>query len=186
MNQSQREKLERYFRNADKFMWGVIPGNKRTVFAALRAALAGLGEDGNHFIPDNKKTTYAVVIENLLTGIGIEKILSELVAVQAKKQFGDRIAALDFLRAHWMSGTLPRWKTLQSLRARKTMKQILLGNVVLKSEQEINQETADILDAFVEVNTQYEYVHGWSTFAGLWFEDIEPWFSCKTETQQNR
>jgi hypothetical protein len=36
------------------------------------------------------------------------------------------------------------------------------------------QQIAGILDAFLEVNSQFSYVHGWTVFAGLWFEEIEP------------
>lgn len=166
------EKLERYLRNAERFMWGVIPGDKRTVFTTLRESLEELGEDGA-LVPDHRKATYAMFTENLLAKLGIERILTEIVAKQVRRQFSDRTGALDFLRAHWMSGTLPRWQTLQSLRAPKTIKQKLLGAVESKDTPARRQQTSDILDAFVEVNSQYNYVHGWTVFAGLWFEEVE-------------
>ncbi len=174
MDQGQRERLERYFRNADRFMWGVIPGDKQTVFAALRIMLKELGGNGVQ-IPDDKKYTYATVVENLLARLGIERILNEIVTKQVKLQFAGRTGALDFLRAHWMSGTLPRWQTLYSLRARRTVRRRFLDALDSGEDApEKRQQTSDILDAFVEVNTQYKYVHGWTVFAGLWFEDIEP------------
>jgi len=173
MDPDQKEKLERYFRNADRFMWGVIPGDKRVVFETLRTVLTELGKDST-LVPDYRKSTYAMVIENLLSGIGIETILTGIVVGQVRRQFTDRRATIDFLRTHWMSGTLPRWQTLQSLRVPKTIKQKLLDAMQSKDTPARRQQTSDILDAFVEVNTQYSYVHGWTVFAGLWFEEIEP------------
>jgi hypothetical protein len=73
-----------------------------------------------------------------------------------------------------MSGTLPRWQTLQSLRAPRTIRQRLINVVESKDTQAKRQQTSDVMDAFVEVNSQYNYVHGWTVFAGLWFEEIEP------------
>jgi len=173
VNTNQKAKLERYFRNADRFMWGIIPSDKRAVFETLRTVLTDLSKD-TALVPDYRKSTYAMVIENLLSGIGIETILTEIVVGQVKQQFVNRRATLDFLRTHWMSGTLPRWQTLQSLRVPRTIKQKLVDAVQPKDTPTRRQQTSDILDAFVEVNTQYNYVHGWTVFAGLWFEEIEP------------
>ncbi len=173
METYQIEKLDRYFRNAGRFMWGVIPGDKRIVFMTLRAALTELGEN-TALVPDHKKATYAMVTENLLGKLGIERILTEIVGKQVRRQFADRTGALDFLRAHWLSGTLPRWQTLQSLRAPRTVKQRFVESMHPSEDVLLGKQTADILDAFVEVNTQYKYVHGWTVFAGLWFEEIEP------------
>jgi hypothetical protein len=132
-----------------------------------------LGEEST-LVPDDKKATYAMVIENLVTKIGIERVLTQIVAEEVRRQFTGRSPALDFLRAHWMSGTLPRWQTLQSLRAPTTIKQRLINVVESKDTEAKRQQTSDVLDAFVEVNSQYNYVHGWTVFAGLWFEEIEP------------
>lgn len=115
-----------------------------------------------------------MVTENLLSGIGIETIITKIVAGQVRGQFADRSATLDFLRTHWMSGTLPRWQTLQSLRSPRTVKQRLLEVVHPSEPRPTGKQTSDILDAFVQVNNQYQYVHGWTVFAGLWFEEIEP------------
>ena len=179
MDSHQKEKLDRYFRNADQFMWGVILGDKREVFTTLRELLEENGEDPA-LIPDHKKATYAMVTENLLTKLGIEKIITEIVAKQVKRQFDERPGALDFLRAHWMSGTMPRWQTLQSLRAPRTIKQRLLDAAHPEDAPSKRQQTSDIIDAFVQVNNQYSYVHGWTVFAGLWFEEIEPWSGEET------
>ena len=115
-----------------------------------------------------------MVIGDLLGKMGIENILAEIVVKQVRRQFTDRTGAIDFLRAHWISGTLPRWQTLQSLRAPRTITRKFLDAVDSKDAPAKRQQTSDILDAFVEVNMQYNYVHGWTVFAGLWFEEIEP------------
>lgn len=169
----QSEKLERYLRNSERFLWGVITGNKEAVFTALRGNLKELSEDGIS-IPERQKSTYAMITASLLAKLGIERVITEIVAAQVRQQFADRPGALDFLRAHWLSGTLPRWQTLVTLRAPRTVKQRLLEAVRPSEPEPIRKQTADILDAFVEVNAQYQYVHGWTVFAGLWFEEIEP------------
>jgi hypothetical protein len=174
MDPRQKEKWERYMRNAERFMWGVIPGNKRAVFTQLQTLLKELGQ-GSATVSEHQKATYSMLTENLLSKLGIERVIREIVAGEVKRQFEHQPGALDFLRAHWLSGTLPRWQTLQSLRAPRTVKQRLFDAVEPKKDtREIYQQTSDILDAFVEVNTQYRYVHGWTVFAGLWFEEIEP------------
>jgi hypothetical protein len=173
MYPGQSDKLERYLRNSERFLWGVITGNKETVLTTLRENLKELGEDGIS-IPESQKSTYAMITVSLLAKLGIEKVITEIVATQVRQQFANRQGALDFLRAHWLSGTLPRWQTLQTLRATRTVKQKLLEVVHPSEPEPISKQTGDILDAFVEVNNQYKYVHGWTVFAGLWFEEIEP------------
>lgn len=182
MDAGQKEKLARYLRNAEPFLWGVIPGNKKAVLAALRTNLKELGEDS---IPlaENQKPTYSMLTDSLLAKLGIEKVIIEIVARQVGGQFTDRPGALEFLRAHWLSGTLPRWQTLQTLRAPRTVKQKILDVVGPGDRVARPKQTADILDAFVEVNTQYNYVHGWMVFAGLWFEEIEPFLNEAAEKQ---
>jgi hypothetical protein len=180
MYRGQSEKLERYLLNSERFLWGVIPGNKEAVFTALRGNLKELGEDGIS-IPERQKPTYAMITASLLAKLGIEKVITEIVAAQVRRQSADRPGALDFLRAHWLSGTLPRWQTLVALRAPRTVRQRLREAARPGEPEQIRKQTADILDAFVQVNSQYQYVHGWTVFAGLWFEEIEPLLKAGVE-----
>jgi len=173
MDKTQKAKMERYLRNADRFMWGILPGNKKAVFTALRTILAGLGQKPT-LVPDEKKITFDTLTDRLLGELGIERVLTDIVVKEIRRQFARRIGALDFLRAHWMSGTLPRWQTLQTLRAPKTAKQVLAGVFVSQDDARKPPSTSDIVDAFIEVNTQYNFVRGWTVFAGLWFEELEP------------
>jgi hypothetical protein len=173
MDTVQKEKLTRYLRNAQPFLWGVISGNKKAVLAALRTNLKELGED-NIPLAETQKPTYSMLTDSLLATLGIEKVIREIVVPQVRRQFDNRPGALEFLRSHWLSGTLPRWQTLQTLRAPRKVKQRLLEAAHPSKLSTLGKLTGDILDVFVEVNNQYNYVHGWTVFAGLWFEEIEP------------
>lgn len=173
MYPGQKDKLERYLRNADQFLWGIIPGNKKAVFTSLREMLQEIGEE-RVSIPERGASTYAMATESLLAKLGIVRVITEIVALQLKREFSKRPGAIDFLRAHWSSGTLPRWQTLVTLRAPKPLKQKILDSISSGEPTKRPRQTADILDAFVQVNTQFEYVRGWTVFAGLWFEEIEP------------
>ena len=154
-------------------MWGVIPGGKEAVLTVLRANLKEMGEDGIS-IPERQNSTYTMFTDSLLAKLGTARVITEIVAGQVRRQFADRPGALDFLRAHWLSGTLPRWQTLQTLRLPRTVKERFLEAAHPSEPLPMRKQTADILDAFLEVNPQYKYVHGWTVFAGLWFEEIEP------------
>jgi hypothetical protein len=132
-----------------------------------------LGEDAA-ILAGTQKPTYSMITDSLLANLGIEKVIREIVIPQVRRQFADRPGALEFLRSHWLSGTPPRWQTLQTLRAPKSVKQKLFEAAHPGELSTMGKLTGDILDAFVEVNNQYHYVHGWTVFAGLWFEEIEP------------
>jgi hypothetical protein len=173
MDTFQKEKMTRYLRNAQPFLWGVIPGNKKAVLASLSMNLKEMGEDAAT-LAGTQKPTYSMLTDSLLANLGIEKVIMEIVVPQVRRQFADRQGALEFLRSHWLSGTLPRWQTLQTLRAPRSVKQKLLEAARPSELSTMGKLTGDILDAFVEVNNQYHYVHGWTAFAGLWFEEIEP------------
>jgi hypothetical protein len=181
MYAEQKEKLTRYLRNAQPFLWGIIPGNKKVVLSTLRENLKDLGEDAIK-LAGTQKPTYSMLTDSLLANLGIEKVIREIVVPQVRRQFADRPGALEFLQSHWLSGTLPRWQTLQTLRAPKSVKHKLLEAARPSDLSTMGKLTGDILDAFVEVNNQYHYVHGWTVFAGLWFEEIEPLLK-KTDTK---
>jgi hypothetical protein len=182
MNPDQAMKLQRYLRNAEKFLWGVIPGNKLIVFTELRALLKELGHEA--ILPqDKQQPPYAIITEKLIVDLGIELVVRDLVAAEVRRQFNDRPGALDLLRAHWISGTLPRWPILQSLRKPKTVGQ-KVSDVLSPRDSRPTRQTVDILDAFVEINAQYQYVHGWTVFTGLWFEEIEPLLGEKSNAEK--
>lgn len=174
MYEGQTEKLARYLRNSERFLWGIFPGTKKAVLEQLTHELKSRELDKGIAL-DYRKATYDTITGRLLDQVGIEKLIVEVVAPHVHHAFAARTGALDFLRSHWMAGSVPRWQTLQGLRGYQSFGQRVLAAVNPPDDRgRGKRQTSDIIDAFAEVNTQYQYVHGWTTFAGLWFEEIEP------------
>ena len=94
MDARQKRKLERYLKNASRFIWGLGPGNQKENYEWLR-------ERELEF----DRGTYSHVTDQLLERYGIEYILDHLVIPQVKTLFTDK--AIDFLRDSWRAGTLP-------------------------------------------------------------------------------
>ena len=179
-----KAKLERYLRNADKFLWGVIPGTKATVLACLQAQLNELGYD--IALPQGNSTVqYAFITDQLVAALGIDRLLADLIATNVRRQFSSQPSALDLLRAHWQSGGPPKWQTLLTFLKPKTLDHKRPVNIKSKSDLSSSLEMFDILDAFLQFNIQNRYVHGWKAFAGIWFEEIEP-LSSETGSGNHR
>ena len=168
-----KAKLERYLRNADKFLWGVIPGTKPAILNFLQSQLNDLGY-AVALPPGNTPIQYAFITDQLLAALGVERVVTDLVATNVKRQFSNQPSALDLLRAHWQSGGPPKWQTLLTFLRPKTPEQQGLITIRSKSDLASNLEMFDILDVFLQFNIQNRYVHGWKAFAGVWFEEIEP------------
>lgn len=94
MDPKQKAKLENYLRNANRFLWGLGPGNQKETYNWLQ---------GKGFAFDNG--TYAYVTGQLLEKYGIERILDEVVKPRIEEQFTQK--AIDFLRSCWQAGTRP-------------------------------------------------------------------------------
>jgi len=94
MDTNQKGKLERYFKNSSRFLWGLGPGNQKETYQWLR---------GKGFVFDNG--TYAHVTIQLLQNPGIEILLKDLIIPRVKEIFSEK--AIDFLRTCWQAGTLP-------------------------------------------------------------------------------
>jgi len=94
MDTNQKGKLERYFKNSSRFLWGLGPGNQKETYQWLR---------GKGFVFDNG--TYAHVTTQLLENPGIEILLKDLIIPRVKEIFSEK--AIDFLRTCWQAGTLP-------------------------------------------------------------------------------
>lgn len=95
-----------------------------------------------------EKATYAALLEDL---IGKDEGNSLFLTIGKNIK---RILAgekLDILRRYWIDGRLPDTAYLK------------------------RNGMFDIAYIFLNVNSQFDYVEGWTTFAGLWFEDIEPY-----------
>jgi hypothetical protein len=137
-------KLERYFMNASRFLWGLGGKNQKETYAWLK----GYGKQ--HLSPefDFKEGPYKEVIGQLLQNPGIERLLRDLVAPRIKELISDQ--ALEFLSVSWKAGTLP--------------------DISYLKHYNINIEDAY---PFLEINKWYKYVERWGDFAGIWFEEME-------------
>lgn len=136
MNARQKQKLERYLKNASRFLWGLGPGNQKENYRWLH-------EKGFEF----DDGTYSHVTNQLLERYGIEQIINRLVVPRVNDLFSDK--AIDFLRDSWRAGVRPDVSFLR------------LYSIENPS-------------AFLEVNTQFNYVERWGELAPIWFEEIEP------------
>lgn len=94
MDELQKGKLARYFRNSRRFLWGLGPGNQDENYRWLE-------KKGLLF----SRGTYARVTEQLLENPGIEALLRTLIAPRVKEMFTD--TALGYLKLCWQAGTTP-------------------------------------------------------------------------------
>ncbi len=144
MDAKQKGKLERYLKNANRFLWGLGNKNQKETYSWLRSY--GKKKLGPEF--DFKEGSYKEVLEQLLHNPGIERLLKDLVVRRVKELFSDE--ALEFLRVSWNAGTLP--------------------DISYLKHYNINTENAS---PFLEVNKFYKYVERWGDFAGIWFEEMD-------------
>ena len=147
MDVKQREKLTRYLKNADRFLWGLAGRNQKCAYNWLKSK--GLNAEG----------AYARVIEELLASLGIEGILKDLVVPRVAELFRPELR--EYLKTCWDVGTKPNISILKYR----------------------GLDDANRAHPFLEINTQFDYVERWGEFAGLWFEDIEPWIAQSSEKQ---
>ena len=95
MDAKKREKLERYFKNSRRFLWGLGAGNQDETYKWLE-------KKGLIF---SKGASYTRVGEQLLESPGIEALLRNIIIPGVKEKFNDK--ALEYLRACWHAGTTP-------------------------------------------------------------------------------
>lgn len=95
MDPKKKAKLERYLKNASRFLWGLSPGNQKETYEWLSKRKRLVFEKG----------TYTYVTDQLLREPGIERLLKELIIPRVKEQFTDK--ALEYLRSCWQAGTTP-------------------------------------------------------------------------------
>jgi len=144
MDAKQKGKLERHFKNASRFLWGLGKENQKETYRWLKGY--GKQQLGPEF--DFKESPYREVIAQLLQDPGIERLLRDLVVPRVRELFSEQ--ALEFLRVSWNAGTLP--------------------DISYLKHYNINLEDAA---PFLEVNKWYKYVERWGDFAGIWFEEME-------------
>lgn len=151
MDELQKNKMRRYILNANPFLWDIIPGNKEAVLRGLKKL--------DLVIDVPEKATYASLLESLIDDNGkngVEKLI-KAIDVRIKYIFKDTPEHLDILRRFWMDGRTPDVAYLQRIGLR------------------------DKSSVFLRINAQFDYVGGWTTFAGIWFEEIEPWIKAQDQ-----
>lgn len=146
MDTKQCEKLERYIRNANRFIWGLGPKNQKTTYEWL---------DTHKFLDQSQrfKGSYSDTMEKLIKTYGIEKIMKDIIKRRVDEIYPTPF--IDFLRNCWKSGVRP---TVDMFKANG------FGGMLDNRDLEI----------FVEYNKQFNFIVGWGVFAGVWFEEIEP------------
>lgn len=146
MDDKQKGRIEHYLMNADRFMWGLGPGNQRQNYAWL------VKEEFKF-----TRTNYGLVTQQLIRYPGIMEILNRLIIPSVKAYFPE--ATINALREHWHRGERPSLSTLKSLD--------------VKGKGDPGPDRAFHWRPFVEVSTQFHYVERWGELAGIWFEEIE-------------
>jgi len=149
MDDKQKGRIERYLLNADRFMWGLGPGNQKETYTWL--------EDKKFRFT---KARYGLVIQQLLRNPGLEELLTRLVIPTVKEMFPDD--TLNELRKLWNIGELPDLKKD-------------INRLEVKGKGNPGPDRAFHWRSFVEISTQFHYVERWGELAGIWFEEIEPW-----------
>jgi hypothetical protein len=153
-----RDKLRRYLMNADPFLWGVLEKrNKKERLQEVR----GLGFLRSY--SEGSNPTYSKVNQDLLVELGIEGILERIVLAKLRARIPKEVLAT--FRRYWEQGQTPDKGYLKDNRLYR------VRHVVWREEKE-PREPAHI---FLEIDTDKDFVERWTVFAGLWFEEIEPW-----------
>ena len=103
---------------------------------------------------ERDESFYGDTTEKLIKNYGIEKIMTDII----KRRLYDIFPTpfIVFLRKCWMSGVRP---TVDMFRANGF------------EEMLDNRE----LGIFILYNKQFNFVESWGEFAGVWFEEIEPY-----------
>ena len=158
MDAGQREKLERYLRNANRFLWGLGPGNQRKTYEWME--YRGFNDSGSRF-----KSSYADTTEKLVKYYGIERIMRDII----KKRIDDTFPApfIEFLRNCWKTGVCP---SVDMLKAN--------GFISILDNRD--------LEALLLYNKQFNFIEGWGTLAGVWFEEIEPYLEENSQTGESK
>ena len=148
MENKRLGRLEHYLLNSDRFCWGLIKGNQATVFDWLKYK-------GFHF----SKAKYSEVMKQLLHEPGITVLLEKVIMPSVKERFPTETLAV--LSQHWNLGELLDLNQAKAL--------------AVKGSGTTELDLAYQWRPFLEINTEFHYVERWGQFAGIWFEEIQPY-----------
>ena len=106
MDAKHASKLGRYFRNSQRFLWGLSRDNQKNTYDWLL-------QKGFSF----SRGSYGDVSRQLLEDPGIERLLKCLIIPRVTKELFSE-ASLGYLRACWYAGTMPDLSLLRSYNVR--------------------------------------------------------------------
>jgi hypothetical protein len=169
----QDNKLKRYFLNADPFLWGILAEkNKKKRLKELKQMgfLAKYSEGSNPI--------YTKINQDLLVELGIKGILEQIVIPRIRKGF--KVEILRYFRDCWEQGRTPE---VDYLMRNKLYRRQAFTSIVSSEVREgwaVDAPIVGYRDAafiFVRITREFNVIEGWTVFAGLWFEEIEPLLS---------
>lgn len=163
MDSKQQKKLERYLRNANRFIWGLGRIDQAKTYQWLDEH--GFTDNGERF-----KHSYKYTAEVLIKDYGIERILQEIIKPRIDDVFRPKL--IRFLRECWKKGECP---TVDKLIA-KGFGYILEGKKL--AGEDVDRDPTP----FLLYNEQFKFIRGWGEMAGIWFEEIEPLLDSKGES----
>lgn len=173
------EKLSKYFINADPFLWGVlVTKNKKGRLKELKqmGLLATYAEGGNPI--------YSKINRDLLIELGITGILEKIVIPRIMTIFSQE--HIRYFRDCWDLGQVPEMNYLVTNRLYRT--RIITAKDARNYWHPVPPLVSyrDPAFIFVQIDTQHNFVERWTVFAGLWFEEIEPFLDEATIAEISR
>jgi hypothetical protein len=156
MDIKQAQKLERYLRNSNRFLWGLGKIDQKNTYEWLE--INGFTDGGSRF-----KSSYSDTTEKLIKNYGVERIMRDIISQRIHEIYGAKL--LDWLRNCWMAGVRP---TVDMLKANNFL-------YILDEKKVIKKNIDRDPEPFILYNRQFNYIEGWGDFAGIWFEEIEPY-----------
>jgi hypothetical protein len=171
ISREQADKLNKYFINADPFMWGVLQAkNKKGRLEELKQLgfLATYSEGGIQKI-------YSKINSDLLVELGIKGILEKIVIPKIQNGFGPEI--LRYFRDCWEQGQTPDLNFLNKNKLYHNQNFFTLTSQEVYDSFGPNPPVVGYKDPafiFIQIDVQHNFVERWTVFAGLWFEEIEP------------
>ena len=167
----QSEKIERYMRNANPFLWGVLEAsNKGTTITEVQGLVREVGKIFTKAYP-----TYDDMLNDLLLKLHVDGIIEKIILEKLTKRIGREV--LEDLKHYWIRGRLPDLEYLEAhhLYREQTPKQ----EEAMHIKDKIQNQPAEIFFNIVHQyrETHYTSVREWKAFGGLWFEEIEPYLS---------
>ncbi len=170
MDKAAKERMKRYFINADPFLWNVLEAKNK------KGRLNELKEKG--FLKnysDSSNFTYSKINQDLLVELGIEGILERIVIPRVTQHLF-KPDILQYFRRCWEQGQTPTIDYLkkQGLYKKHHFTTDETYDSSLKVPPVVGYKEPAFV--FVQIDTRYDFVERWTVFAHLWFEEIEPLF----------